>query len=329
MAKRRAKLSAAFSTSSGKYFVGDVVKLLRTGALKRYEGKVQLIVTSPPFPLNLKKSYGNLTGDSYLKWFTELAPLLTKLLKPTGSVVIEIGNAWESSRPVQSLLPLKALIGFLESKGSNLRLCQEFICYNPSRLPSPAAWVTTRRIRAVDSYTHIWWMAKNNFPKANNRRVLRPYSKKMQALLKTGKFNSGERPSHHWISETAFLKDCGGSISHNLLEMDPLDPDREVRLPNAFSFSNTSSNDYFSRECKKRKITPHPARMPMGLAAFFVQFLTTSGDLVFDPFGGTNTTGYVAERLRRKWLTTEISRSYLSQAKLRFTDPALKKRKKK
>ncbi len=327
---RRAKSAnprASFGSRLGKYYIGDVVKLLKGTSLKRFEGKIQLIVTSPPFPLNEKKSYGNLTGDDYLKWFTELAPLLSKLLTKNGSIVIEIGNAWEPHRPIQSLLPLKALMGFLEHKESKLKLCQEFVCYNPSRLPSPAAWVTTRRIRTVDSYTHVWWMAKSDRPKANNKRVLRPYSKSMLALLKAGKFNSGNRPSEHRISEAAFLRDCGGSISHNFLEIEPLDAKRELRLPNAFSFSNTSSNDYFSRVCKKKKIVPHPARMPMGLAAFFIQFLTTRGDRVFDPFGGTNTTGYVAERLGRKWLTTEISRKYRRQAQLRFTDPALKMKK--
>lgn len=322
-AHRRRK-RPAFATSRGRYLIGDIAKLLEQAALKRYEGKVQLIVTSPPFPLNEKKSYGNRKGKDYLKWFTDLAPVFSKLLTPTGSIVIEIGNAWEPERPVQSLLPLKSLLGFLEHEKANLRLCQEFICYNPSRLPSPAAWVTTRRLRTVDSYTHVWWMAKRDRPKADNRRVLRPYSDSMKSLLKRGKFNSGLRPSQHRISEAAFLKDCGGSIAHNLLELEPMDGKRSVRLPNAFSFSNTASNDRFSRMCNEKKIIPHPARMPMGLAAFFVQFLTTRGDIVFDPFGGSNTTGYVAERLGRRWLATEVSREYLRQVRLRFTDPALK-----
>lgn len=313
----------AFKTDDGTFHVGDVLSLLSNKSVNRLRGKIQLIVTSPPFPLNKKKSYGNLNGKEYLDWFVSLAPKLADMLTPDGSIVIEIGNAWERHRPVQSLLPLQALMGFLHHENAGLRLCQEFICYNPSRLPSPAAWVTTKRIRAVDSYTRIWWMAKTDYPKANNARVLRPYSESMKKLIARQKFNSGRRPSHHKISEAGFLKDCGGSIAHNFFEVDALDPARTRRLPNAFSFSNTASNDFFSRVCKKKNIVPHPARMPMGLAAFFVLFLTDRGDYVFDPFAGTNTTGYAAQRLGRKWLAIDASKAYARQAQLRFDDPEL------
>jgi len=133
------KKRIAFQTKGGTFYRGDVVSVLKR--LKHLRGKVQLIVTSPPFPLNKKKSYGNLNGKKYLDWFISLAPKFAKMLKPDGSIVIEIGNAWEHNRPVQSLLPLESLMGFLRHKKAGFRLCQEFICYNPSRLPSPAAWV--------------------------------------------------------------------------------------------------------------------------------------------------------------------------------------------
>ncbi len=58
--------------------------------------------------------------------------------------------------------------------------------------------------------------------------------------------------------------------------------------------------------------------MPEGLVSFFVQFLTDPGDIVLDPFCGSNTTGYVAEKLKRKWVGIEINEEYFPQAKLRF-----------
>jgi site-specific DNA-methyltransferase (cytosine-N4-specific) len=299
-----------------------VLSVLESRPFQQLIGKFQLILMSPPFPLNNKKSYGNLKGTNYVKWFVGLAPKLSALLNDTGSLVIELGNSWEPRRPVQSLLALKSLLGFVENKSASLRLIQEFVCYNPSRLPSPAEWVTIKRIRAVDSFTHVWWLAKTDFPKADNKRILRPYSKSMEKLLKRGDFNNGKRPSEHVISERGFLKNCGGSIAHNFLELEPLDRQREIRLPNAFSFSNTASNDFFSRECKKRKITPHPARMPMGLASFFIEYLTEKGDLVLDPFAGSNTTGCAAARLKRKWVAIDCEPKYASQSKIRFEDPA-------
>jgi site-specific DNA-methyltransferase (cytosine-N4-specific) len=313
-------------TESGCYYVGKSEELLNSPELDYLKGKVGLILTSPPFPLNSKKSYGNMQGDDYLKWFTELAPIFAEMLTNDGSIVIELGNSWEPSRPVQSLLPLQCLLNFVSHPECQLRLIQEFICYNPSRLPSPAHWVTVKRIRTVDSYTRLWWIAQNDFPKADNSRVLRPYSKRMKYLLDTGRYNSGTRPSEHKIGKTSFLKDCGGSISHNLFELENMDSKREVRLPyamNAFSFSNSNSNDFFSKTCKANGITTHPARMPMDLAAFFIEFLTDPEDTVLDPFAGSNTTGYAAARLGRKWIAVDAEEKYVEQSKIRFQDPAL------
>jgi len=308
-----------FKTKLGKYYLGDSKELLDSKLGKGLEGKVQLIITSPPFPLNNKKSYGNLNGREYKKWFSDLAPVFSHLLKEDGSVVIELGNAWEKNRPVQSLLHIESFIAFAKNKKADLSLCQQFICYNPSRLPSPAQWVTVNHIRATDSYTHVWWFGKNDRPKADTKKVLRPYSDSMKSLLKRQSYNSGKRPSEHNISKSGFLVDNGGSIPQNFFELESLDQKREVRLPNAFSFSNTKSNDSFLRACRENGITPHPARMPEGLISFFVQFLTSPGDIVLDPFAGSNTTGFVAEKLERKWIGVEINESYIPQAQLRFS----------
>jgi site-specific DNA-methyltransferase (cytosine-N4-specific) len=177
------------------------------------------------------------------------------------------------------------------------------------------------RIRTTDSFTHVWWLSKSDFPKADNSKVLRPYSKSMESLLKKGSYNSGNRPSEHKISEESFLINHGGAIAHNMFEMDPLDDTREVRLPNVFSFANTASNDYFHRACKSQDIKPHPARMPAGLASFFINFLTDEKDLVLDPFGGRNTTGFTAALNQRRWIAIDDSENYVEQSKFRFENP--------
>jgi len=313
-----------YNTLKGKYILGESSALIKNVLLKKYRNKINLILTSPPFPLNKKKNYGNLQGEKYKKWLSDFAPLFSQLLTDDGSIIIELGNAWDDGSPVQSLLPLESLMAFLKSNGNSLNLCQEFICYNPARLPSPAQWVTVNRIRVVDSFTRVWWISKSKFPKADNSNILRPYSNSMKQLLKKKKYNPGERPSEHKISKNGFFKRNKGSIAHNLIELEPIEEKRDPRLPhNVLSFSNTSSNDYFLTKCRELNIKPHPARMPSGLASFFIQFLTDKNDIVFDPFGGSNTTGYVAESLKRKWLTTEISDDYFQQALLRMKDPKL------
>ena len=313
-----------YKTKYGKFLIGDSIEIAKSYLSRYYKNKFQLIITSPPFPLNAKKKYGNLQGEDYLDWFVELAPIFCDLLADDGSLVIEIGNSWESGRPVQSLLHLECLFGLVNNPNSDLRLIQEFISYNPSKLPSPAQWVTVNRLRTVDSYTHVWWMAKSDYPKADNSNVLRPYSKKMERLIETKEYNSGKRPSEHGISKTAFAKNNGGSIAHNLFELENIDGERDVRLPHSvLSFSNTNSNDYFHRRCRKEKIPLHPARMQAGLVSFFTEFLTDPGDLILDPFGGSNTTGFVAEKLKRKWISIEVNEDYAYNSIIRFEDPEL------
>lgn len=328
--------STYYTTNYGQMLHGDSSQIIREELLKDYKNKIQLIITSPPFPLNYKKKYGNFKGEEYKEWFANLAPLYSDLLTEDGSIVIEIGNSWEPHRPVQSVLHLESLLAFM--KAANLNLIQEFICYNPSRLPSPANWVTVNRIRTVDSYTHVWWLSKSDFPKADNRKVLRPYSQGMLNLIKRQSYNTGKRPSGHSIGEKSFLKDNGGGIAHNLLEFEPIESKRINRLPNnitefvrlndnpelpsnVLSIANTNSSDYYSKKCRELEIKRHPATMQAGLIAFFTQFLTDENDIILDPFGGSNTTGYISEKLKRRWFSIEIMEEYIEQSIFRFQEP--------
>ncbi|KAF5426000.1 site-specific DNA-methyltransferase (cytosine-N4-specific) [Candidatus Methanomarinus sp.] len=311
-------------TALGKYYLGKSENILSSEIGAQLKNNVQLILTSPPFPLNKKKRYGNLQGEEYKNWFINLAGIFSDLLTPDGSIVIELGNSWEPGLPVQSLLHLESLLGFIKNPKANLRLCQEFICHNPSRLPSPAQWVTINRIRTIDSFTHIWWMSKSDYPKADNSKVLRPYSKSMKNLLKKQRYNNGKRPSEHNISEKGFLKDNKGSIMHNLIEIEPIKENRNLRLPkNVFSIANTKSNDFFLKNCREKNIMPHPARMPLELANFFINFLTDPGDIVLDPFAGSNTTGFCSEKLSRRWISIETEIEYGKQSVIRFEDSSI------
>ena len=278
---------------------GRAEDILALPSLRALNGRINLLFTSPPFPLNTKKRYGNLTGDEYIKWLSDFAPRFRELLIEDGSLVIELGNAWEPGRPVMSTLALRALLK-LQERGE-FRLCQEIIWHNPARLPSPAQWVTVKRIRLKDSFTRFWWLSTTDRPKANNRHVLRPYSRHMQDLLQRRTYNSGRRPSEHRISSTSFLTDNGGAIS-----------------PNVLSIPNTRSTDPYQAYCRERNLRPHPARMPEELADFFLRFLTEEGDLVLDPFSGSNTTGAVAEKLRRFWISIEPSDEYIRSSQSRF-----------
>ncbi len=296
---KRRKVRIAYKTDRGRLYQTKAEDFFSSSKVKVLYGKVQLIFTSPPFILNRKKKYGNLTGEEYITWFAKFAHDFKKLLKKDGSIVIELGNGWEPGKPTMSTLALQALLKFLEE--GKFHLCQQFICYNPARLPSPAQWVNVERIRVKDAFTHVWWISPNDRPKANNRRILKEYSKSMKHLLATGKYNSGKRPSEHHIGKESFNKDNKGAIP-----------------PNVLTLSNTKANDNYLAYCRINRFQPHPARMQNGLAEFFIKFLTTPRNLVFDPFGGSNTTGAMAEKLKRRWVSLEPVDDYVYSSVGRF-----------
>lgn len=294
-------MKKAYKTKMGIFYEGTVEQVLKSEEFRKYKNKVNLVFTSPPFPLNRKKKYGNLQGQEYIKWFAELALLFRDYITENGSIVIELGNSWEPGKPVMSTLALKALLAFLE-KGKYC-LCQQFVWYNTAKLPSPAQWVNIERIRVKDSFTNIWWMSKTPYPKADNRKILEEYSRSMKNLLKSKKYNSGKRPSEHVIGDTSFLVNNNGAIPSNV-------------LVSANTYSNTNYQNY----CRDQNLIPHPARMPLDIPNFFINFLTEQGDLVLDPFGGSNTTGESAEKLNRKWISIETVQSYINGSKGRFTE---------
>ncbi|MFM9850193.1 MAG: DNA-methyltransferase [Hyphomicrobiaceae bacterium] len=308
---RRWPSKPVYETRMGSAFCGDSLKLLGSNRILQHAGEVQLVFTSPPFPLITKKKYGNLVGEEYIEWFAQFAPLLRELVAPDGSIVVEIGNAWEPGRPVMSTLVQRALLRFLTK--ADLNLCQEFIWYNPARLPSPAQWVNVERIRVKDAFTRIWWMSPTDRPKADNRKVLKEYSDSMKRLIKTGKYNAGRRPSEHNIGKESFKKNNAGAIPSNVLNGDDA-----PSLGSLLKGTNTHSADQYQLFCRERRIPLHPARMPPEIVEFFVRMMTDEKDLVLDPFAGSNTTGAVAEKLKRRWISCEANWNYAGASIGRF-----------
>lgn len=313
--------SPAYETSLGRMYLGSSEEILELYPITRRKGRVQLLFTSPPFVLNRKKKYGNHQGQEYVDWIASFAPLFREYVAERGSIVLELGNAWEPGQPTMTTLAMEALLAF--KKTGDLHLCQEFICFNPARLPTPAQWVNVERSRVKDAFTRLWWMSTTPNPKADNRRVLTAYSDSMRKLLERGTYNPGKRPSEHQIGNTSFLKNNNGSIPPNVLIPSVTDMAEEIinavpQVTNILPIANTSSSDPYQNYCREKGLVPHPARMPTKLVEFFIEFLTEPGDLIVDPFAGSNTTGAVAERLGRRWLSIEANDEYARFSAARF-----------
>jgi DNA modification methylase len=76
----------------------------------------------------------------------------------------------------------------------------------------------------------------------------------------------------------------------------------------------------YIKESKRRGHKIHPARFPAALPLFFIRMLTEPGETVLDPFAGSNTTGWVAESMGRKWIAVEKNKQYAEDFELRFHD---------
>lgn len=289
-------LNVFHKTRRGQIICGDSLDALATYA----DESVDLVITSPPFGLVRKKDYGNVAANQYVDWFRPFGEAFRRVLKSNGSLVIDIGGAWNKGYPTRNLYHFKLLIMLCEEFG--FHLAQDFYWWNPSKLPTPAEWVTVRRVRVKDAINTVWWLSKTPWPKASNRRVLQPYSQSMKDLLEKG-YRAKKRPSGHDIS-VKFSIDNGAAIPPNL-----------IVIP------NTESNSFYLRYCEQRGFAPHPARYPAELPEYFIRMLTEPGDFVVDPFGGSCITGEVCERLDRRWACIELVKEYCEAALGRFVRP--------
>ena len=288
-------LKPYYTQAYGAAYLGDSLELIKS----LEDSSINLILTSPPFALTRKKEYGNESAEKYVDWFLPFAYEFKRVLTQNGSLVIDLGGAYLPGNPIRSIYQYELLVRLCKEVG--FFLAQDFYHYNPARLPTPAEWVTVRRIRVKDSVNVVWWLSKTENPKSDNRKVLKPYSKSMKQLLKNG-YKAKLRPSGHDIS-TKFQKDNSGAIPPNLIEA-----------------ANTESNSSYLCRCKEAGIKPHPARFPAAFVEFFIKFVTDENDLILDPFAGSNTTGFVAESLRRRWMALEINEEYLIGSKYRFEE---------
>lgn len=294
-----------YTTEAGAAYLADALEVLR--ALP--DGSVDAVITSPPYALHFKKEYGNADKADYIAWMLPFAQEILRVLKDEGSFVLNIGGSYNKGAPTRSLYHFKLLIALVEEVGYHL--AQECFWYNPAKMPTPAEWVNVRRMRIKDSVEYVWWLSKTEWPKANNRNVLKPYSPDMLRLAKRG-VRSTTRPSGHAIKASFASAEAGGAIPANVIEEDT--PSDLLR------FGNNAANDRYTERCKAAGLKIHPARFPAQLPEFFIKLLTEPGDLIVDPFAGSNTTGAVAESLGRRWIAIDQVPEYLRASSFRF-DP--------
>lgn len=269
-------------------------------------GSVDLIMTSPPYPLLKPREYGNVGERKWVDWMLSICEDWMPLLSKSGSVMLNLGNAWVPGAPAESSYIERLVVKLEDDLGMNL--IQRLYWHNPSKLPAPLSWLGIRRIRVKQSIEPILWMSPNRDAKGNNRHVLTPYTAGgLRAISRKQNERANPRPSGYKFGEGSFT-DQGGAIPPSLIT----------------STTNTASDQRYQKAERALGREPHPAIMPATVAKFGILLATDELDTVYDPMAGSGTVAVEAEKLNRFAIASERSREYVECARVRCGAEGLK-----
>jgi site-specific DNA-methyltransferase (adenine-specific)/site-specific DNA-methyltransferase (cytosine-N4-specific) len=257
---------------------GDAFDLIKTLA----DDSVDLFVTSPPYAAQRKKTYGGISPEKYVEWFIPLAAEMLRVMKPTGSLVINIKeNVVNGERHTYVL----ELILALRQQGW---LWTEEYCWHKMN-SFPGKW--PNRLR--DSWERcLHFNAQRQFAMYQDA-VKVPIGDWANTRLK--KMSQNDLSRMNAANGSGFGKNIGNWIG------------KEMVLPNNVL--------HFATECGNKQ---HSAAFPERLPEFFIKLFSQEGDTICDPFLGSGTTGVVAKRLKRNFVGFEIDPDYFDVARQRI-----------
>ena len=260
---------------------------------------IDMVLTSPPYAD--QRSYGikgsKIKPDNYIEWFKPMAKEIYRVLKPTGSFVLNINDKVVDN--FQHLYVFKLVIALCEEFG--FHLVRDYIWYNPATPPN--VYSRGGYGRTKKSHEYCFWFSKSEEWTFELDPIRKPYSSDMSKYLNgqgKGARKDNTRPSTHNFNCGKQWTDHGGSDPGSVIEI-----------------ANTSSNDNFIQLCKNRGIT-HPARFPIKLADFFILSGTRPGEIVLDPFSGSGTTCVSAHNNGRHWIGIDANPDFCELSKLRI-----------
>jgi hypothetical protein len=234
---------------------------------------------------------------------TDLSQAWKELLVEDGSLILHLGEVWYRGPPTLSTYIERFILRMVDTVG--LHLAQRLYADHPARLPSPRPWVAIRRVRVKPRVDPVLWFSRSPNPKASNWNVRVPDAPDTLAReIGRARRGGARRPGGQTIGQGSFARDNGGAIPGNLIRC--TGQDRAVQA--------------YRERCRARGLRIHPAIMPRAIADYCLRLTTESGDLVYDPFFGSGTTGDVAETLQRRWIGSEGSLVFTEGAALRFAD---------
>jgi len=282
----------AFSTNLGVAIWGS-----NQSVFPHSSEPVMLAISSPPYPLRCARAYGNVNQQEYVDFVVRSLEPVVKNLAPEGSVVLNVSqDIFMNRSPARSTYNERLVLAICDRLG--LHLMDRFVWHNASKPPGPIQWASKERVQVNVAYEPIYWFAADPLRvNANNQRVLQPHTARHAALIarggeqREGIFSDGA----HRIKHGSFGSPTAGAIPRNVLSLGHQCADSAAHR----------------RHARELGFTTHGAPFPSSIPSFFIRFLTEVGQLVVDMFAGTHKAALVAERLGRRWMTTENVLDYI------------------
>ena len=243
------------------------------------DNSIDLIVTSPPYADQRKNTYGGIRPDEYVTWFLPIAEELFRVLKPTGTFVLNIKERvvnGERSTYVMELI--------LEMRKRGWLWTEEYIWHKKNSYPGK--WPNRFR----DAWERLIQFNKNKKFNMYQEEVMVPMGDWAKKRLKNLSDTDKKR------DESKVGSGFGKNIS-NWLNRDMAYPTNVLHL---------------ATECNNKN---HSAAFPEGLPEWFIKLFTKEGDTVLDPFMGSGTTNFVAKKLKRNSIGIEIIPEYYDMVK--------------
>ncbi|MGH7045758.1 MAG: DNA-methyltransferase [Stellaceae bacterium] len=268
-----------YRTALGKMVIDDCRRALRDVPCD----SVDLVITSPPYDGQSK--YGN--GEKYEReWyrgtFLTVTAEIFRILKPTGSFVLN----YRSKRRGDERGTLQyEMIFWLRDQG--FLFCEDFVWGKPS--PPPGRF--NRFLK--DAVEYCFQFAKGPgwqfFP---------------EQCLTPARWDAADRERRK-------------RLAHNYERVNAPSGQGRKRVQAGPDMVRPSTLLHLEPDFSPNPVR-HPARFPLALPTFFINLLTMPGQMVIDPFAGTNTTGLAAEQLGRRWLAIELDAKYAAIVPSRF-----------
>ena len=260
---------------------GDCKQELRNLA----DASVDLIVTSPPYADQRKHTYGGVPPDEYVAWFQPISAELLRILKPSGTFILNIKervvNGERHTYVLELILAMRA-----------------------------QGWLWTEELvwHKKNCYPGKW---PNRFRDAWERLLQFNKQKKFKMLQEEVMINTGDwaKTRLRNLSITDKVRDESrvgsgfGKKIENWVSRDKAYPTNVLHL---------------ATECSNRD---HSAAFPEALPEWFIKLFTVPGDVVLDPFMGSGTTLRVARRLQRDAIGIDIHQDYIDRARAELVDP--------